>query len=81
METLWEVANANNAGIFSRTAPILERMMAIIVAACREVGLTVPDAKTGTTCLRPEKYRAVEFDVHATDKIDKKMSIPTGVHL
>lgn len=65
---MWRMLNADDARDVSRTALNLERTMAIIVMACRELtSLTVSQAKTETLCLRLEENGAVRFDVNAAD--------------
>ena len=45
---------ADNACIVSRTSSSLEKMMTVIVTACREFGLTVSEAKTETMLLHSQ---------------------------
>lgn len=46
IQTLWSTLYAANAGIVSRSWPILEKMMTVIVGACAAFGLAVPEIKT-----------------------------------
>ena len=52
--SLWSMLYADDACIVSRTPSSLEKMMTVIVTACREFGLTVSEAKTETMLLHSQ---------------------------
>ena len=52
--SLWSMLYADDACIVSRTPSSLEKMVTVIVTACREFGLTVSEAKTETMLLHSQ---------------------------
>ena len=62
---------ADDAGVVSRSAKQLRKMMEVIVVVCAAFGLTVSEAKTEITCLRakgvPES--TVKFSVDVAGQV------------
>lgn len=76
---------ADDAGIVSRTAGSLAKMMTVIVTKCEEFGLTVSEKKTATMCMRAPKQPAQPMDITAAGQRyaqtrDFVRSIPRNLH-
>ena len=68
---LWGILYADDAEVGSRLPEQLRKMMEVIVVVCAAFGLTVPEAKTETMCLRakgmPES--TATFSVEAAGQV------------
>ena len=62
-------ANADDAGIASRSSEGLERTMTVIVTACSVFGLTVFEAKTEIMCLQTKDGGKVSFAINAAGQV------------
>ncbi|MEM7457337.1 MAG: hypothetical protein AAF456_23580, partial [Planctomycetota bacterium] len=72
-ESIWSTLYANDACIISRTSSSLFKMMTVIVTACREFGLTVPEAKTETMLVRSQTGT---LGINAAGQVYKKTTLP-----
>ena len=68
---LWGMLYADDAGVVSRSAEQLRKMMEVIMVVCAAFGLTVLEAKTEIMCLRTKRMPepTVTFSVEAAGQV------------
>ena len=68
---LWGMLYADDAGVVSRSAEQLRKMMEVIVVVCAAFGLTVLEAKTEIMCLRTKRMPepTATFSVEAAGQV------------
>ena len=68
---LWGMLYADDAGVVSRSAEQLRKMMEVIMVVCAAFGLTVLEAKTEIMCLRAKRMPELTatFSVEAAGQV------------